>query len=39
MTLHTLLIFEACEDLRKPHYGSHVRDPMYHPMKMEIAIL
>ena len=26
-------------DLRKPHYGSHASDPMYHPMKLAIARL
>ena len=29
----------ALEVWRKPHYESHVSDPMYHPMKMAIARL
>jgi hypothetical protein len=35
--LSPLLIFRGTRDLRKPHYVSHVSNPMHQPMKMVIA--
>jgi hypothetical protein len=32
-----LLVYCAKGDLKKPHYGSHVIDPIFHPMKMVIT--
>ena len=32
-----LLVYCAKGDLKKPHYGSHAIDPIFHPMKMVIT--
>ena len=34
LTRSPLLMWHDMEDPRKPHYGSHATDHMYHPMKM-----
>jgi len=39
ITCFHILIYRGVKYLRKPQYGSHARDPMYHPMKMVIARL